>query len=258
MSDVRLRARSTTEIVDAAFTLYRQQPLTYMMAAAIGNVPYLVGAFIVQSGAESASLATSAVGGLMMFVSLVVYGLMSAVVMHIGSRAYLGEAGDLGTALQDVLPKAGSLIAAGIARNILLGFGLILFVVPFFWVFARYFAVVPAITLENLGQPGSFRRSVALSDGRKGHILATMALVWVIYFVVAAGLGGVIGVALGGSQVISTLVSTLITIAIYPVLALTEMVLYYDSRIRAEGFDLDHMTQALGRGGATLDPTRPA
>lgn len=258
MSDVRLRARSTTEIVDAAFTLYRQQPLTYMMAAAIGNVPYLVGTLIVQAGAERASVATSGLGLLMMFVSVVVFGLMSAVVIHIGSRAYLGETGDLGTALKDVLPKSGSLIAAGIARNILCAVGLVLFVVPFFWVFARYFATIPAITLENLDQPGSFRRSVTLSAGRKGHILATLALVWVIYFVVAIGLGAVIGVALGGSQVISTLVSTLITIAIYPVLALTEMVLYYDARIRAEGFDLDHMTQALGRGGATIDPPRPA
>ena len=58
------------------------------------------------------------------------------------------------------------------------------------------------------------------------------------------------GLVLGGSQVITTLLSTIVTIVIYPVIALTEMVLYYDARIRSEGFDLERMAQELGIGGA--------
>lgn len=42
MSDASLRARSTTEIVDAAFTLYRRDFLQYIMVGAIAYSPMIV------------------------------------------------------------------------------------------------------------------------------------------------------------------------------------------------------------------------
>ena len=250
MSDARLRARSTSEIVDAAFSLYRQQPLVYMLAAAAGNVPYLVGALLMQNGSASANLATSDIGVALMLASVVIYGLMSAAVIHVGSRAYLGETPDLGESIRAILPRTLTILGASIERTIWYSIGFFMLVIPFFWVFARYFAVIPIITLEGSKMSKAFKRSAQLSDGRKGHILGTLLLVWVIYFVAAIGLSAMMGLVLGGSQVITTLLSTIVTVVIYPVIALTEMVLYYDARIRSEGFDLERMAQELGIGGA--------
>ena len=246
MSDVRLRARSTTEIVDAAFSLYRQQPLLYILAAAAGNVPNLVANLLLQTGAQSASVATSGVGLLVLILSVVMYGLMSAVVMQLGSRAYLGETPDLAAAIRAVWPRVGSVIAAGIVRSFLYGVGLLLLILPFFYFFARYFAVIPIIALEGKSQPAAFVRSNELSKGRKGHILSALLLVWIIFFAVTIGAGTLFGLLALGSPVVSTVISTIVTIAIYPILALTEMVLYYDTRIRAEGFDLERMAADLG------------
>jgi hypothetical protein len=246
MSDVRLRARSTTEIVDVAFTLYRQQPLTYILAAAVGNVPSLIASLVIQSGSNNPAGATSLVGVLLLLVATVTYGIMSAVVIHLGSRAYLGQTMDLGAAIRETLPRTVTLVVAGFARTLIYGIALMALVVPFFYFFARYFAVIPAIALEGTGIAGAFNRSVVLSDGRKRHILNTLLLVWIIFFVVAAGVGTILSLLTAGNQVLSALVSTLLTVVIYPVLALTEMALYYDARIRAEGFDLEQMAASLG------------
>lgn len=246
MSEVRLRARSTTEIVDVAFTLFRQQPLLYILAAAVGNLPSLVASLLMQSGSNDPTGATSLAGVALGLLSLVTYGIMSAVVMQLGSRAYLGQHVDLASAIRETLPRTVSLVIAGIGRAIAYGFALVLLIFPFFYFFARYFAVIPAIALEGAGVRAAFDRSAKLSDGRKRHILNTMLLVWIIFFVVAVGVGTLLNLLAGQSQVLSALVSTLLTIVIYPVLALTEMTLYYDTRIRAEGFDLEQMAASLG------------
>ncbi len=251
MDAVRLRARTTTEIVDAAFSLYRQQPLLYILAAAAGNVPNLVASLLLQTGADRASVATSGVGLLVMILSIVMYGLMSAVVMQLGSRAYLGESMDLAGAIRAVWPRVGSVIAAGIVRSFLYGIGLILLIVPFFYFLARYFAVIPIIALEGKKQPAAFVRSNELSQGRKMHILSTLVLVWIIFFAVSIGAVALFSLVAGGSPVLSTLITTIITVAVYPILALTEMVLYYDTRIRAEGFDLERMAADLGSTAPT-------
>ena len=255
MSDVRLRARSTTEIVDVAFTLYRQQPLIYILAAAVGNVPSMLASLLLQSGTDSASGAASVAGIFLLLFSMIIYGIMSAVVIQLGSRAYLGQTPDLAEAIRLTLPRTVTLVLAGIERTLIYGFALALFIFPFFYAFARYFAVIPAIALEGTGFQAAFKRSGKLSEGRKRHILNTLILVWIIYIVVAVGFGTLIQLMTGGNRVLAVLVETLLTVIIYPVLALTEMVLYYDARIRGEAFDLEQMAEQLG----AADPApRPA
>ena len=58
-----------------------------------------------------------------------------------------------------------------------------------------------------------------------------------------------------GSRVIQLVVASLFTVVAYPVVALTEMLLYYDVRIRSEGFDLERMVTSLA--GAPAPSTVP-
>ncbi len=257
MSTVRLRARSTTEIVDAAFMLYRQQPLLYILAAAVGNVPYLIGMLLLQAGTSAGSGATTLAGVLLTAASFVLYNLMGAVVMHIGSRAYLGETPDLAAALRAVVPRAGRLILASTMRGVLYTIGFFFLVFPALYVFARYFAIVPAIILEDASIAAAFRRSSVLSDGRKRHIINTLALVWIIFFIIVMGIGVLMALVSMSSTVLSTFFQTLITAVVYPIAALAEMVLYYDTRIRGEGFDLERMAADIGPRDAPAGAPRP-
>jgi len=61
----------------------------------------------------------------------------------------------------------------------------------------------------------------------------------VIYFAV------VILAAATGSLVVSTVVTVAVSIIGYPLFAITEMLLYYDARVRNEGFDIEMMAEGL-------------
>jgi hypothetical protein len=134
-------------------------------------------------------------------------------------------------------------MVAGLLKAPLMFLGTLCFFVGVLYVMARYFAVATVVVLEGQGPVAAFGRSSELSSGRKGHILVTLVLVWVIYIVLSIGVSTVAQLAL--NRVLQLVVASAFSIVAYPVIGLTEMLLYYDARIRGEGFDLELMAEAL-------------
>jgi membrane-anchored glycerophosphoryl diester phosphodiesterase (GDPDase) len=108
----------------------------------------------------------------------------------------------------------------------------------------RYFAILPAILLENQTVTDAFHRSRDLSLGFKWRILGTMFLSWVIMFVVIALLQTVF-VFVKLPPLAAQLVSAAASIFIGPLITITLTVLYYDQRVRKDGFDLEVATRDL-------------
>ncbi len=251
MTAPSLRPRSATEIVDAAFQVLRAHYGQLVVCSAIAYIPMLLLRLFVigdtsrfLSGDPSAASRGMALTTLWTMIgSLVTYSLMSAVLVVLTSQAYLGDTVDVGVAVRRVIPRVIQVIVASLIRSVLVVVGIILLVVPMFWIVARYFAVVPAIVLEEEGTLSAFPRSAELSRGRKWHILGTLALVTIIYYLLVVGVS-LIG-TLVGNFVVQTTVSSVAAILIYPVVAITEALLYYDARIRSEGLDIELMTGAL-------------
>jgi hypothetical protein len=54
-----------------------------------------------------------------------------------------------------------------------------------------------------------------------------------------------IAAAILGNLIVQTLVSAVVTIMVYPVVAITEALLYFDTRIKSEGLDIELMAGAL-------------
>lgn len=254
-----LRARSVSELVDAAVALYRQNAAQYILVAALAYAPLLILQLLLPGALGRTPDAPDAAAGVSFIVtslaSLVTYALVSGAVIGAGSQIYLGHHVDLATIVRETLPRMPALILSGLYRGFFYALGLLLFLVGSLYFIAKYFAVDPAIVIEGKSAGAALSRSADLSKGRKRHILNTLLLVYITYFVLLMGLT-IVG-ALAGSEVVVLVVSSLFTIVVYPVIALTQMLLYYDARIRAEGFDLEHMAGALdaaqgGRGGASV------
>lgn len=251
MPPLALRPRSVTELVDAAFQVLRAHYGQLVVCSAIAYVPLLVLRLFVigdttryLSGDPAAMRSGMAMTTVWTLIgSLVTYSLMSAVLVVLTSQAYLGEPVDVGVAVRRMIPRLVQVLVASVIRSVLFIIGFVLIFVPGFWVLARYFAVVPAIMLEDAGTLGSFSRSAELSRGRKWHILGTLLLVMIIYYLLVVGVS-LIGTLLG-SFVVQTTVSSVGAILVYPVVAITETLLYYDARIRSEGLDIELMTDAL-------------
>ncbi|MES2522982.1 MAG: hypothetical protein V4617_09815 [Gemmatimonadota bacterium] len=241
MADSSLRARSTSEIVDASFSLYRRDALQYIMIGALAYSPLILVFILFQGMSTTTEILVLAVTYLMTLISL---ALVSGMIARMGSDVYLGGTADVASTLKAVIPRVLSLIVATIVVGIIVMFGLFLLIVPGVYLYTRLFAVPQIVVLEGKGPMEAISRSWALTRGRAGHTFLTLLLVYGIYMVLSLGI--TIGVALLGNAVLQAIISMLLGILCYPILTLVALVLYYDLRIRGEGFDVEHMSQSLG------------
>jgi hypothetical protein len=118
------------------------------------------------------------------------------------------------------------------------------FLVGSLYVVARFFALNEVIMFEDASIGTAFSRSSFLSMNRKWHILNTLGLVAIIFWVVALGVS-IVGV-MAGNLVVQTVINGVFTVFAYPVIAVTECLLYYDARIQSEGLDIELLAGDLG------------
>lgn len=247
------RARSISELVDAAFTLYRRDAGAYIMVTALAVLPGLVAQLLLLSPSGDPGMMTTFGAVIVSLFSIVTYALMTGVVTKVGSDVYLGGEADVAGAVRHTIPLIGSLVWAAILRGIFYFLHALLLLFPVFIAVAKYFAPEAVIILEGKNASQALRRSVELSDGLRWHILGTLFLGYGIYLLLGIGLAA-LGIANQG-QLLGLFAQTLLTIIAYPIIGLLSMLLYYDTRIRKEGFDMEHLAKSLD---ATPTPARAA
>jgi len=77
------------------------------------------------------------------------------------------------------------------------------------------------------------------------RVLLTMLLAWVIYGAVFTILSLGVNLVLARNPTVSAVVGAIIMCFAYPFLGVVTTLLYYDLRVRKEGFDLEIMTEQL-------------
>lgn len=227
-------------------------------------------------------------------ISVVVYALGSTALVAIASSAYLGGSADmsegfalgrrrLGPVIGQWILKwllvfgpfmvlalvvgavaagagaaggaTGGLAAAGIG-------GLLMFV----WMIVapilllRWAMSMPVAALEDAGASTSLRRSGVLTKGSKGRLFGLYFVffcVFVAMYAVGAMLGAMTG-ALFDSPVFVNVLGNVMSMVLYPLLAVLQTVIYYDLRIRNEGFDLELMAGGLTDSAASVLPPAQA
>ena len=252
MAPPALRPRSASELVDAAFQILRAHYAQFVMCSALAYLPWLLVQLVFYSDPsrlQNISPTISVVFGLGIWL---VFALMSAVLIVCASQAYLGEPVDVGVAVRQALPRMPLVLIGAILRYSMMFLGLFLFLIGALYVAARYFAVTPVIVLEDKGLGSAFARSSELSRKRKRHVINTIGLVTIIYWVLAFGVQ--LAAALFGNLIVQALIGAAVTIMVYPVVAITEALLYYDTRIKSEGLDIELLAGAL----EGVPPQQPA
>jgi hypothetical protein len=242
MDSIALRPRKATEIVDAAIEVYRRNPVHFMLLTALVHAPWLILQIVLLGNAPpTADISTSLLISLGTFVS---YFLMDAVVVQMASDLYLGHPTDAFVAIKRVGWKLATAFVASVLVAILITVGIILLLLPAVYLSAIFFAIIPVIVLERKSLAVAFDRSNDLSKGLKWHILATLGLVFIIRMVVSVGALIIVGIVPG--IIMQRVLSTLLSIVVYPIVGITDALLYYDARIRREGFDIEMMAAGDG------------
>jgi|SRR5688572_1582041 len=277
----RLRPFSVGELLDGAFSLYRRNFISFFAIALIPQVPlillWLALPFIASSGGEAVITSTTAVS--LPYSSFVAVLIWAALVFG-SMRGYEGTEVSASEALRVGLRKLVPSFVAYIVVLVLMFFVLIMLAIPaavlaspaaigaaiFFGViFAiaiapMFFAVIPAIVVENRGPFEALGRSRRLSKGARLRILGVfiiaffIAMLPVMAFSVFAGVAAAAGMAGGGNPTLSfgwqavvqagSFVLSALTTP-YSVAALT--LLYVDRRARTEAPDLEEAAARLSQ-----------
>jgi hypothetical protein len=239
MTDIGLRPRSATELVDAAFQVFRRAPVHFIVAAAVVYVPWLVIQLVFNLQIQRDSLPGFDVLAANAIAGLVAYVILGGAIAVIARDVYLDRTPDVAAAYKVVGKRIVSIVIASFSVLIMLMIGLILFILPVLYPLSRFFAVRQAVVLEGLGPGRALARSSALSAGVKGHILGTILLAGLLTIAIAIGAG--LAGGLIPSTVAQRIVETIVGVCIRPFFSIVETLLYYDIRIRKEAFDIEYM-----------------
>ncbi|GMU21583.1 MAG: hypothetical protein AMXMBFR13_16750 [Phycisphaerae bacterium] len=270
MSTPQFQPMSVGQILDQTFRLYREHFVRFFTIVAVVYVPVgLLSILLIalvfqettqitvdqQTGAIDASgvVASMITTGAIALLAMVGTQLCNGALIKNVSEAYLGRQSSVGEAYRFVLPKIGTLIWASFLVGVVVMIGFILLIVPGV-IFALWFALTtPAIVAENLKASRGMSRSKVLASGNLGKIFGTLFIVAVISWIVQVLFQWGGGLLTGGisdtplAAVVLTQVFSIIgQIVAMPIGATAMILLYYDLRIRKEGFDLEMMAQSLG------------
>jgi hypothetical protein len=253
MPAVALRPRSATEIIDAAAQLLRQHYQELVATTALFMIPVILLRLIFPVQAFTPGqmpVLSSFRGGFVVWCAAIVFGSMSnGAVVTIVSDSYLGRDVTISAAINRVIGRFGTVLGAAILQALAIGLGFVLLLIPGFIFLAWYFATMNVVMVEGKGASEALRRSHELVKGSVGRVLGTLLLagiiVVVIQFLVSMVLALVVP-ALRTNVNLTTILSYIVGIFIYPLVTVVITLLYYDLRIRKEGFDLELMGKELG------------
>jgi hypothetical protein len=253
VSAAAYRARSATELIDALFQVLRRNFSQFFTLALMFYVPIAVVSrlFVPTSVAPAAS--PSAAFFMAFFVFFFLFIILSAVfqtaMFYACSDAYLGRTVNLSDVLKRAVRRAGSMAYGYFLQGICVLPGFVLFVIPGIIIALILFAVPCVIAFENVPAAASLSRSSHLSSGLKGHIFLTLFLVFIVNsvgLVIVTAVSTLVAGGIGHVTALSQTVSVLGTSLLVPLLPLAVTMLYYDARIRKEGFDIELMAQQTG------------
>jgi hypothetical protein len=252
----RFEAMTTGMLLDRAFRLYTNNFSLMLGIAAAAYVPFYLIMLVIE--ASLSGRLQSPTGGLSMLLFQVVFMILwASIAFPVASGAatfaiserYLGNEVGIVDALQRGLSHFWTLSLAQITATIRVLFGFILLIIPGILWMLSYSLVVPAILVEGHKAMPGLRRSRDLVKGYRGKIFLVMIVINLLQAVLAGGVGVVSSFLLtsdaGATAVLSSALGNLLSILLTPLGIIAAILLYYDMRIRKEGFDLEMLSLAV-------------
>lgn len=235
MNAPALRALSIGEILDTAFALYRREFRKMVLVTAIFMVPLIGIELVVPVGGLAVA---ERLGGILML------GAMAAVVL-IASECYLGRSITAGDAMKAANSRFLSVWGAAIMQSILVGLGLILLIIPGIIALAYTFAMQQAVMIEGASASDAWERSKDLARDHFWRIAGTSVVAFFITFVAAMAFGAFTAQFFPDPRW-NLIATNVLLVLVYPFSAVVSTVLYYDLRVRKEGYDVQLMAEQIG------------
>jgi hypothetical protein len=270
VSSSALRPLRIGEILDAGIKAYLRNARTLLGLTALVVVPFQALAAVVllstvsngdeiphgsvlavghRSAAHATSVGANAVLGI---TSILVAAITTAACVKAVSDIYLDQPTSIRGSLSFALRRSLALIWLEILTGVLLVIAFIALVIPGIWLYGAWSVATQALLIERLGAASALGRSYALVRGRwwptAGVLIVSQIMVSIVGGAIQALL---VAIFLAGSSVLVTalvvsLAAAVSAILTRPLSAAIRTVLYYDLRVRREGFDVEMLADQLG------------
>ena len=173
---------------------------------------------------------------ILVVVAIVAYPSMEGALIHAVSEQSLGRTISIGRAYRFALRRLGAMIGAQILAGLaLLGMCITIIGIPFAIYFGvRWIFIWQAALLEGVGPRAALSRS---SDVVMGDWWRVVGIVLVVGIIV-----GVINSILGFIPIVGSAIGAILST---PVAVTGATLLYYDLRVRKQGYSLEVLTQEL-------------
>jgi preprotein translocase subunit SecG len=300
MTVPNLRPLSFGEILDGAFTLYRRNFPLFVGTSLVLTLALFAVALVV--GGTGTAMALAMPGPMSVLVMVMVAIAIAAVAMMLwgalvwqAAQSYTGKPVSMGEGLSAggrsamtlvgatflgtlcfVVLMVGVLLVSMFFTGIVSALGIpalsvigvllttLLFIASFFFVASLFFAVLPAVVLEEKGPVDAIARSVQLVKGALPRVTGMMVVALVITYLplmavlmLTGGFQGALNPAAAqstgqstGAVLVEQFLTWVVTMLTTPFLMSVIVLLYYDRRVRTEGLDVQMLTESLTLAGA--------
>lgn len=264
------------ETLDLSLRLYGGNFPVLLKATASVLVPVLLLQSIVEillpapgpaaPGPAAAHLAANLAGRVLVgVISLVASMLATAAAFKAIADAYLGETPDWRHSLRFGVARLGSLVWLALETGFVVMVAFIFFILPGVWAAISFVVAMPVLLLEGLRGRHALGRSRRLVSGRWWPTFATVALAVILQIVAGLVVESLIAllVAVGAghglvARDVGLLVGTTAAgVLLRPFGAAVITVIYFDLRLRKEGFGREHLAAEVATLADQGPPVAP-
>jgi hypothetical protein len=279
VSPTALRPLGVGEVLDVAIKAYSKNARTLITIGAIVGIPFellsgliqlstvssadqVSGLLALQNGTGGTDYSRARIAGLVVtaLIGGVVTLVITAAMLKAVSDAYLGNPPGVRDSLRFAAGRIGSLFWLYLLLAIGLAFATVALIIPGIWLYVAWSVATPVLLIEGLGGTAALRRSFRLVRRRWWPTAATLVVASLMVSIVSAVVVAVLLVipnAIDGSSVLlavigSTIASSVTVSVVQPLKSAIITILYFDLRVRGDGFDLALLAAGLGLPEAEL------
>ncbi len=167
------------------------------------------------------------------------------------SERYLGRRISIGQSYSRASSRLGAIVGAGLLVGLIVAVGCFLCCVPGILFLLSYAVVIPVVVLDGLGVTESMERSKALADGQRGRLFLVLLVLWILTAILQFG-GLFASVMIGGrpqpgqsAPLSGEVIQHIVGLLTGPLGTIAAVIIYFDLRVRKEGFDLEMLSRAM-------------
>jgi hypothetical protein len=254
-----VRPLNLGETLDASIKIVRAQWRALATVMLVVGVPIQVATVVIASTAiddykvgSGLFLANTdngrdgaSVGGSTAILALMILGYLFGTVAcyRLIADTYLGRATSAAESLRFATERLGSTLWLGIVLIAGVVAGLFAFVVPGIWLAVAWSVAYPAMLVEGTGGLPALQRSTRLVQGRWWATCGRLAVAAILITVVSAVVGSVLIAPFDDTStaalILEALSNLVVSLFATPFLAAVAMLVYFDLRVRKEGWTGD-------------------